>query len=34
MLAELQKIVAFLQSECGEDDMASIKINNKGRVFF
>lgn len=33
MTEALQAIVAFLQRECGENDMASVKINNEGDVY-
>jgi hypothetical protein len=33
MKEALQEIVDFLQRECGEDDMASVKINSSGDVY-
>jgi hypothetical protein len=31
---EILKIVDFLKSQCSEDDMASVRINNDGVVYF
>ena len=33
MTEALQAIVDFLQRECGEGDMASVKINNQGDFY-
>jgi len=33
MKEALQEIVDFLQRECGEGDMASVKINNAGDFY-
>lgn len=33
MKKALQEIVDFLQHECGEGDMASVKINNGGDFY-
>lgn len=34
IIENLEAVRAYLDSKCGEDDMASIRLNNEGSVFF